>query len=111
MPAYTWSCLACDRTNPALASFCERCGCPAQASGSRIEGTRSAWRLKAKLPLAAEWAEITKTSPFFTVQDQAFPKQQADQYFSVQSDLLQGSVTPAEAAKKMQDIVSAWVKK
>jgi len=64
-----------------------------------------------KLPLAAKWAEITKTSPFYTVQDQAFPKQQADQYFSVQSDLLQGSITPAEAAKKMQDVVSAWVKK
>lgn len=66
---------------------------------------------KTKLPLAAKWAEINKTSPFYVVQDQAFPKQQADQYFSVQSDLLQGKVTPSEAAKKMQDIVSAWVKK
>jgi raffinose/stachyose/melibiose transport system substrate-binding protein len=66
---------------------------------------------KAELPLAAEWAEIAKTSPFFTVQDQAFPKQQADQYFSVQSNILQGSISPEEAAKKMQDIVSAWAKK
>jgi raffinose/stachyose/melibiose transport system substrate-binding protein len=65
----------------------------------------------AKLPLSAQWTEINKTSPFYTVQDQAFPKQQSDQYFSVQSNILQGSVTPAEAAKKMQEIVSAWAKK
>ena len=64
-----------------------------------------------KLPLSAQWAEFNKTSPFYTVQDQAFPKQQADQYFAVQSDLLQGSVTPAEAAQEMQRIVAAWVKK
>ena len=66
---------------------------------------------KTKLPLSASWAEINKTSPFYTVQDQAFPKQQSDQYFSVQSGILQGSVTPAEAAKRMQEIVSAWAKK
>jgi raffinose/stachyose/melibiose transport system substrate-binding protein len=66
---------------------------------------------KTKLPLAAKWAEISKTSPFYVVLDQAFPKQQADQYFAVQSDILQGSISPAEAAKKMQGIVSAWAKK
>ena len=51
-----------------------------------------------------------RQGPFYTIQDQAFPKQQADQYFTVQSDILQGKITPAEAAKKMQDVVSAWAK-
>jgi len=62
------------------------------------------------LPLAAEWAQKYGSNPFYTIQDQAFPKKQADQYFSVQSDLLQGSVAPDAAAKKMQEIVSAWAK-
>ena len=62
------------------------------------------------LPLSAEWAQKYGSNPFYTIQDQAFPKKQADQYFSVQSDLLQGSVTPEAAAKKMQEIVSAWAK-
>jgi raffinose/stachyose/melibiose transport system substrate-binding protein len=62
------------------------------------------------LPLSAEWAQKYGNNPFYTIQDQAFPKKQADQYFSVQSDLLQGSVKPDAAAKKMQEIVSAWAK-
>lgn len=62
------------------------------------------------LPLSAEWAEKYGSNPFYTIQDQAFPKKQADQYFSVQSDLLQGSMAPDAAAKKMQEIVSAWAK-
>ncbi|TDW90024.1 MULTISPECIES: ABC transporter substrate-binding protein [Kribbella] len=62
------------------------------------------------LPLSAEWAQKYGSNPFYTIQDQAFPKKQADQYFSVQSDLLQGSVKPDAAAKKMQEIVSAWAK-
>ena len=62
-------------------------------------------------PLAYEWSQGPGQQPFYTIQDQAFPKQQADQYFAIQSDLLQGKVDPAGAAKKMQDVVSAWVKK
>lgn len=62
------------------------------------------------LPLSAEWSQKYGNNPFYTIQDQAFPKKQADQYFSVQSDLLQGSVQPDAAAKKMQEIVSAWAK-
>ncbi|MEU4192841.1 extracellular solute-binding protein [Kribbella sp. NPDC026611] len=62
------------------------------------------------LPLSAEWATKAGDHPFYTIQDQAFPKKQADQYFSVQSNLLQGSVKPDAAAKKMQEIVSAWAK-
>ena len=63
------------------------------------------------LPLSYKWSQGPGKNPFYTIQDQAFPKQQADQYFSVQSDILQGKVSPAEAAKKMQDVVAAWVKK
>ena len=62
-------------------------------------------------PLAYEWGQGPGKEPFYTIQDQAFPKQQSDQYFAIQSDLLQGKITPEEAAKKMQDVVSAWVKK
>jgi ABC-type glycerol-3-phosphate transport system substrate-binding protein len=65
----------------------------------------------AELPLSAEWAQGPAKNPFSTIQDQAFPKQQADQYFAIQSDLLQGKVDPAGAAKRMQDVVSAWAKK
>lgn len=63
------------------------------------------------LPLSAKWAEGPGKNPFYTIQDQAFPKQQADQYFTVQSDILQGKIDPAQSAKKMQEIVSAWAKK
>ena len=50
------------------------------------------------------------SNPFYTIQDQAFPKKLADQYFSIQSDVLQGKITPEEAAKQMQSAVSAWAK-
>ena len=62
------------------------------------------------LPLSAQWAAGPGKQPFYTIQDQAFPKKQADQYFAIQSDVLQGKTTPADAAKKMQDVVKAWVK-
>jgi len=64
----------------------------------------------ASLPLSAEWTKGPGKQPFYTIQDQAFPKQQADQYFAVQSNVLQGSVTPAEAAKQMQQAIAAWPK-
>ena len=64
-----------------------------------------------ELPLSYEWSQGPGKKPFYTIQDQAFPKQQADQYFSIQSDILQGKITPADAAKQMQDVVSAWAKK
>ncbi|MGH3488354.1 MAG: ABC transporter substrate-binding protein [Actinopolymorphaceae bacterium] len=63
-----------------------------------------------QLPLAAEWSQKYGDNPFYTIQDQAFPKKEADQYFSVQSDILQGTITPAAAAAKMQDVISAWAK-
>jgi raffinose/stachyose/melibiose transport system substrate-binding protein len=65
---------------------------------------------KATLPLSYEWSQGPGKQPFYTIQDQAFPKKEADQYFAVQSDVLQGKTSPAEAAKKMQDVVKAWDK-
>jgi ABC-type glycerol-3-phosphate transport system substrate-binding protein len=63
-----------------------------------------------KLPLSSEWAQGPAKQPFYIIQDQAFPKKVADQYFSIQSAVLQGKTSPAEAAKQMQDAVSAWAK-
>jgi raffinose/stachyose/melibiose transport system substrate-binding protein len=61
-------------------------------------------------PLSYQWSQGPGKQPFYTIQDQAFPKKVADQYFAIQSDLLQGKITPEEAAKQMQDAVSAWAK-
>jgi ABC-type glycerol-3-phosphate transport system substrate-binding protein len=65
---------------------------------------------KASLPLSYEWSQGPGKEPFYTIQDQAFPKKQADQYFAIQSDVLQGKTSPADAAKQMQEVVSAWAK-
>lgn len=65
---------------------------------------------EATLPLSYQWSQTAGKDPFYTIQDQAFPKQQADQYFTVQSDILQGKITPADSAKRMQEIISAWAK-
>ena len=65
----------------------------------------------AKFPLSAEWAKGPGQDPFYTIQDQAFPKLQADGYFAIQSEVLQGTTTPEAAAKKMQDtVIAPWVK-
>ena len=63
-----------------------------------------------ELPLSYQWSQGPGKQPFYTIQDQAFPKKLADQYFSIQSDVLQGKITPEEAAKQMQSAVSAWAK-
>ena len=63
------------------------------------------------LPLSAAWLAGPGKKPFYTIQDQAFPKQQSDQYFAIQSDVLQGKTSPADAAKKMQDVIKAWANK
>ena len=63
-----------------------------------------------ELPLSYQWSQGPGKQTFYTIQDQAFPKKVADQYFSIQSAVLQGKTSPAEAAKQMQDAVSAWAK-
>jgi raffinose/stachyose/melibiose transport system substrate-binding protein len=85
-------------------------GDPEGSEGLRLD--RAGRRADPKTaPLAYEWSQGPGQQPFYTVQDQAFPKQQSDQYFAIQSDILQGKVDPAGAAKRMQDVVSAWAKK
>ncbi len=78
-----------------------------QVSASTVAGAEPD---QSELPLSYKWSQGPGKNAFYTIQDQAFPKQQADQYFAVQSDILQGSVSPAEAAKKMQGIVSGMKK-
>ncbi|WP_328472370.1 extracellular solute-binding protein [Actinoplanes sp. NBC_00393] len=65
---------------------------------------------QATLPLSYEWSQGSGKQPFYTIQDQAFPKKQADQYFAIQSDVLQGKTNPAEAAKQMQVVIKGWQK-
>ena len=51
-------------------------------------------------------------NPFYTIQDQAFPKQQADQYFAVQSDVLQGKVDSGRRRRsRCRRSSPAWAKK
>ncbi|GAA4426973.1 extracellular solute-binding protein [Georgenia halophila] len=59
-------------------------------------------------PLSAKWAEIRTHSEIYTIQDQAFPKAVSDQYFAVQSQVLQSQMSGKEAAREMQRIVSEW---
>lgn len=65
---------------------------------------------KSKLPHGAEWARIQQEAPSYVIQDQAFPKDLADGYFKVQSDVLQGNITPQQAAEQMDTLVSQWEK-
>jgi raffinose/stachyose/melibiose transport system substrate-binding protein len=58
-----------------------------------------------KFPLAAEWADWQTKNPNYTIQDQAFPKELADAYFQVQSDVAQGKQSPEQAAASMQKAV------
>ena len=53
MPAYTWSCLACQESNPGSRSSCSRCGCPAEANAREIELASMHWRRRAGLPAIA----------------------------------------------------------
>lgn len=62
----------------------------------------------AEFPLSARWAEIRRSSPIYTIQDQAFPKAQSDSYFSVQSQVMQGGLDARAAAREMQSVISDW---
>lgn len=59
-------------------------------------------------PLSAQWADFQQEAPYYLVLDQAYPKDVSDGYFQVQSDVIQGSITPQQAAEQMEAIVSAW---
>lgn len=57
-------------------------------------------------PLGAQNFDILNSAPFYTIQDQALPAEQANGYFDVQSKVIQGTMTPAEAATQMQAVMS-----
>ena len=59
-------------------------------------------------PFSAQWAEIRRTSPIYTIQDQALPKAQSDSYFAIQSSVLQGAISPQQAAAEMEQVLSDW---
>jgi hypothetical protein len=42
MPAYSWSCLVCEGSNPAGSDACASCGCPANVSGKEVAARRAA---------------------------------------------------------------------
>jgi raffinose/stachyose/melibiose transport system substrate-binding protein len=65
----------------------------------------------AELPLTAEVTEIAANSPFYTIQDQAFPAELSNTYFEIQSQVLQGQLSPEDAAKQMQEAVPAGLEK
>ena len=50
MPAYAWTCLACEATNAAQRSICGQCQCPAAPTSTQVESARSAYRRRAGLP-------------------------------------------------------------
>ncbi|MEU5027511.1 ABC transporter substrate-binding protein [Streptomyces milbemycinicus] len=61
-------------------------------------------------PLNTKWLEYGKKYEHYTIQDQAFPKDVADSYFEIQSDIAQGKASAREAGARMQDAVSTWKK-
>jgi raffinose/stachyose/melibiose transport system substrate-binding protein len=63
-----------------------------------------------KFPLSAQLSKIAATTPFYTIQDQAFPAKLANTYFDIQSKVVQGQLSPADAAKQMQAAVPSGLK-
>ncbi|MCL2515871.1 MAG: extracellular solute-binding protein [Microbacteriaceae bacterium] len=61
----------------------------------------------AKYPASALNAQIGASAPFFTIQDQALPAQTANTFFSLQSQVVLGSITPAQAAAQMEPAIKA----
>lgn len=58
-----------------------------------------------ELPLSAEVTEIAAASPFYTIQDQAFPAELSNSYYEIQSQVVQGQLSPEDAAARMQEVV------
>ncbi|MFC7376496.1 MULTISPECIES: ABC transporter substrate-binding protein [unclassified Brachybacterium] len=61
-----------------------------------------------EFPLSAQWSRIRTESPIYTIQDQALPKAQSDSYYAVQSGVLQGSTSPPDAAREMEQVLTDW---
>lgn len=60
-----------------------------------------------KFPASAENTRIGAESPFFTQQDQGLPADVSNTYFDLQSQVMQGQVTPQDAAAKMQQAMAS----
>jgi raffinose/stachyose/melibiose transport system substrate-binding protein len=56
-------------------------------------------------PTSVENAKIAASAPFYTIQDQALSAEDADGYFAIQSQVVQGAVDPAAAATQMQAVM------
>lgn len=60
-----------------------------------------------KYPASVLNAKIGASAPYYTIQDQALPAQTANTYFSIQSEVVQGSMTPAQAAAQMEPAIKS----
>lgn len=56
-------------------------------------------------PLSVENAKIGASAPFYTIQDQALSAEDANGYFTIQSQVVQGAITPTAAAAQMQQVM------
>ncbi|MFC6064113.1 extracellular solute-binding protein [Streptomyces ochraceiscleroticus] len=59
-------------------------------------------------PLAAKWLRWSRQYPHYSIQDQALPKDVAEAYYQIQSDVAQRNITATTAAEQMQKAVSGW---
>jgi raffinose/stachyose/melibiose transport system substrate-binding protein len=81
----------------------------AQPDVQKILGTASTVKGAAPDPtvfvVSAEQAKIAEEAPVYTIQDQALPGEVSNAYFSVQSQVVQGEITPEEGAKQLGEAV------
>jgi raffinose/stachyose/melibiose transport system substrate-binding protein len=56
-------------------------------------------------PLVAQNFDILNSAPFYTIMDQALPAEQINGYFDIQSKVIQGSLSPADASTQMQAVM------
>jgi len=57
-------------------------------------------------PLGAQNTDILINEPAYTIMDQALPAEQINGYFDIQSKVIQGSITPEQAATDMQAVMA-----
>jgi raffinose/stachyose/melibiose transport system substrate-binding protein len=58
-------------------------------------------------PGTAQWKTWLATHPHYVIQDQSLSTDAANAYFAIQSDVVQGRQTPADAASAMQKAIVA----
>jgi hypothetical protein len=55
MKPYSWTCFACEASNPPTSIKCSRCGCPARATSAQVESARETYRRQHALLPAAKF--------------------------------------------------------